>query len=215
MFWLLVGGWRVAGQPCAPGTLPPGVSTEFGGETQLMEESFSVLYFSLALAVLFIYMVLASLFGSLLQPFIIMLALPLSIIGAFFALLITGKELDITAMIGIILLMGIVTKNSILLVDFTNARRQQGLSIREALVEAGGIRLRPILMTTLALIFGMVPVALGLGEAGEFRAPMAITVIGGLITSTLLSLIIVPVAYSLLEGLKQRLTHSSSKPENR
>jgi len=188
--------------------LPPGVSVNFTGQTKLMSEAFSTLYFALALSVLFIYMVLASQFGSFLQPLIIMLALPLSVIGAFLALLATRNNLDMTAMIGIILLMGIVTKNSILLVDFANVQRRGGMSLREAILTAGPIRLRPVLMTTLALIFGMLPVALGLRAGGEFRSPMAITVIGGIIISTLLTLVVVPVAYSILEGVKRRPAHS-------
>jgi len=188
--------------------LPPGVSVKFTGETELMSEAFSTLYFALALSVIFMYMVLASQFGSFLQPFIIMLALPMSVVGAFIALLTSRSSLDITAMIGIILLMGIVTKNSILLVDFANVQRQRGVGLREAILTAGSTRLRPVLMTTLALVFGMLPVALGLGAGGEWRAPMGITVIGGLITSTLLTLVVVPVAYSILEGVKRRPAHS-------
>jgi len=184
--------------------LPPGVSAEFSGMTQLTSEAFSTLYLALALAMIFMYMVLASQFSSFLQPFIIMIALPLAVIGAFLALLVTGNSLDITAMIGIILLMGIVTKNSILVVDSANVQQQRGLGLREAILTAGSIRLRPVLMTTLALLFGMLPVAVGLGAGGEWRSPMAITVIGGLITSTLLTLVVVPVAYSILEGFKRR-----------
>ena len=142
-----------------------------------------------------------------------MLALPLAVIGAFLALLATGNPMDITAMIGIILLLGIVTKNAILLVDFANVQRQRGVGLREAILTAGSVRLRPILMTTLALIFGMLPVALGLGAGGEWRSPMAITVIGGLITSTLLTLIVVPVAYNILEGRKRRPAHSGEDSE--
>lgn len=184
--------------------LPQEVSYKFAGETEMMTESFNVLYFSIALSVIFIYMVLASLYGSFLQPLIIMLALPLSIIGAFLALLITRKSLDMTAMIGMILLMGIVAKNSIIMVDFINMKRKEGMELREAILTAAPIRLRPILMTTLSLIFGMLAIAIGLGAGGEFRATMAIAVIGGLVTSTFLSLIVVPVAYSLVEGRKKR-----------
>ncbi len=184
--------------------LPSGVTVAFGGQNELMTESFGSLLFSLMLSVIFIYMVLASQFGSFTQPLVLMLALPLSIIGAFLALLLAHIEFDMTAMIGIILLMGLVSKNSILLVDFTNRLRQQGMNRDQALLTAGPIRLRPILMTTLSLILGMTPVALGLGAGGSFRAPMAIAVIGGLITSTLLTLVIVPVAYSLMDALLER-----------
>ncbi len=182
-------------------TLPPGVTVQFGGQTEQMAESFGSLLFSLLLSVVFVYMVLASQFGSFTQPVVLMLALPLSIIGAFLALLLVRTPFDMTAMIGLILLMGLVTKNSILLVDFTNRLRERGMSREEALLTAGPIRLRPILMTTLSLILGMAPVALGLGAGGGFRAPMAIAVIGGLVTSTLLTLVLVPVAYSIKETL--------------
>ena len=184
--------------------LPPGVSAKFVGQQEIREESFSTLYTALALSVVFMYMVLASQFGSFFQPLIIMLALPLSVIGAFLALLVTGTSFDITAMVGLILLMGIVTKNSILLVDFANMGRRQGVGLREAILNAGSIRLRPILMTTLALLLGMLPVALGLGAGGEWRQPMAIAVMGGLITSTMLTLVVVPVVYSLFGGLRRQ-----------
>ena len=185
--------------------LPPGVTISFGGTTEMMTESFNSLLFSMMLSVVFVYMVLASQFGSFTQPFVLMLALPLSIIGAFLALLIVHFAFDMTAMIGIILLMGLVTKNSILLIDFANRLRDKGMSRDEALLTAGPIRLRPILMTTLSLILGMTPVALGLGAGGSFRAPMAVAVIGGLITSTLLTLVLVPVAYSIMDILLGRL----------
>ncbi len=191
--------------------LPPGVTITFGGQTQSMEESFGSLLFSMFLSVVFVYMVLASQFGSFTQPLVLMLALPLSIIGAFLALLIVNFAFDMTAMIGIILLMGLVTKNSILLVDFANNLRAQGMSRDEALLTAGPIRLRPILMTTLSLILGMLPVALGLGAGGSFRAPMAVAVIGGLITSTLLTLVLVPVAYSILDIIMERLKNIGRK----
>jgi HAE1 family hydrophobic/amphiphilic exporter-1 len=167
----------------------------------MQNDAFSGMGMAMILAVAFVYMVLASQFGSFIQPFVIMLALPLAVIGGLLALVLFGMPLEMTAMIGLILLMGLVTKNSILLVDLTNrVRREQGLTPDEALQIAGPIRLRPILMTTLALILGMLPVAIGLGSGSDFRQPMAITVIGGLITSTLLTLLIVPTAYSLVEG---------------
>ncbi len=187
--------------------LPPGVTARFGGQVQQTENSLNTLLGSLTLSVIFMYMVLASQFGSLTQPIVLMLALPLAIIGAFGALLITHTGADMTAVIGLILLMGLAVKNSILLVDFANRLRAQGMSRQEALLIAGPVRLRPVLMTTLSLILGMTPVALGLGAGGSFRAPMAIAVIGGLITSTILTLLIVPVAYSLLDlatGLVRR-----------
>ncbi len=141
-------------------------------------------------------------FGSFLQPFAIMLSLPLSLIGVALALLATGDNLNIMTMIGIIMLMGLVTKNAILLVDFANQARREGLARSDALVKAGATRLRPIVMTTLAMIFGMLPLALAIGAGAEMRAPMARAVIGGLITSTLLTLVVVPVVYSYLDGLR-------------
>ncbi|NOZ06305.1 MAG: efflux RND transporter permease subunit [Chloroflexi bacterium] len=181
--------------------LPDGVTLSFGGQTEQMQKSFSSLLTAMLLAVIFVYMVLASQFGSFTQPLVIMLALPLSFVGAFLGLFLTSKPMDMMALIGIIMLMGLVTKNSIMLVDFTNQARERGLPRDEALMEAGLLRLRPIIMTTLALIVGMFPVALGLGAGGGFRATMAIAVIGGLITSTLLTLLLVPAAYGLMDDV--------------
>lgn len=179
--------------------LPPGYTYEFAGEADAMQESFFYLMFALFLAVIMIYMVLASQFESFIHPLTIMLSVPLSIIGAVGALILTGMTLSIFTMIGIIMLMGIVTKNGILLVDFTNTlRRRDGMDRNAAILKAGPTRLRPILMTTFAMIFGMLPVAMW---GSESRAPMAVTVIGGLITSTLLTLVVVPVVYTLLDDL--------------
>lgn len=189
--------------------LPPGVSASFAGQSRYMQDMMVALTMALGLAVLFLYMVLASQFGSFVQPLIIMLALPLSFVGAFGALLATGRSLDMLAMIGLVLLMGLVTKNSILLIDFINRLRRQGLPRGEAILRAGPVRLRPILMTTLAMIFGMVPVALGLGAGSELRVGMAVTVIGGLITSTVLTLVVVPVAYTLVDDLGRRVRIAS------
>jgi len=141
------------------------------------------------------------LFGSFLQPLAIMIALPLSFIGVALALLVTKGNISVMAMIGIIMLMGLVTKNGILLIDFTNQQREDGTARLEALLSAGRIRLRPIIMTTVAMIFGMIPLALAIGEGAEQRAPMARAVIGGLITSTLLTLFVVPVVYTLLDDV--------------
>ena len=159
---------------------------------------------ALLLAVVFIYMVLASQFASFVQPLLIMLALPLSIIGALLALLITGRPLNLTAFIGFIMLMGLVTKNSILLVDFANQARREGASADLAMRRASPVRLRPILMTAISLILAMIPVSLGLTEGGEFRQSMAIAIVGGMITSTLLTLFVVPVAYSFVVGWQDR-----------
>ena len=179
--------------------LPAGYQVALGGETQQLEETGGYVIEAILLAVILIFLILASQFESVLQPFAIMLSLPLSLVGVFFALLLTNDTLNIMSMIGIIMLLGLVTKNAILLVDHANERRAKGEDTRTALVEAGVVRLRPIIMTTLAMVFGMLPIALALGEGGGFRAPMARAVIGGLITSTLLTLVVVPVAYSYFD----------------
>jgi HAE1 family hydrophobic/amphiphilic exporter-1 len=194
--------------------LPAGVTVNFGGQVQQFNESFSALIVSLLLSVLFVYMILASQFGSFTQPLVMMLALPLSLLGAFLALLLTGISFDLTAMIGIILLFGLVTKNSILLVDFTNRLRRQGLPVDQALLTAGPIRLRPVLMTSLSLILGSLPVAIGLGTGGSFRQPLALVVIGGLITSTVLTLLLVPVAYSLLDMVLVRVQRAPAQAQS-
>ncbi|MGQ0813866.1 MAG: efflux RND transporter permease subunit [Gemmatimonadota bacterium] len=185
--------------------LPPGYRTNFGGDVQSMNETKGYVLEALLLAVVFIYLILASLFGSFVQPLAIMLALPLSFIGVALALLVTKGNLNVMSMIGIIMLMGLVTKNGILLVDFTNQQREAGLTRVQALLKAGRIRLRPIIMTTVAMIFGMLPLAFALGEGAEQRAPMARAVIGGLITSTILTLFVVPVVYTMLDDLTARI----------
>jgi len=173
------------------------------GMADTMTESFGYMGIALLLAVILVYMILAAQFDSFIQPLTIMLSLPMSVVGAFGALYLTGMTLNIFSMIGIIMLMGLVTKNAILLVDFANQLRAEGKGVVDSLVEAGIVRLRPILMTTAAMIFGMLPVAMAISEGGETRAPMAVCVIGGLITSTLLTLVVVPVVYSLAEGMLQ------------
>ncbi|HEX3159852.1 MAG TPA: efflux RND transporter permease subunit, partial [Gemmatimonadaceae bacterium] len=179
--------------------LPPGYSVLLGGETEQMEETVGYVVESIVLAVVLIFLILASQFESLTQPFAIMLSLPLSLIGVLLALLLTNDTLNMMSMIGVIMLFGLVTKNAILLVDNANERRAAGAARHAALVAAGVVRLRPIMMTTLAMIAGMFPIALALGEGGGFRAPMARAVIGGLITSTLLTLVVVPVAYTYFD----------------
>jgi HAE1 family hydrophobic/amphiphilic exporter-1 len=181
--------------------LPAGYRFNYGGEQADFVETVGYMVESLGLAIVFLYIILASQFGSFMKPLAIMLSLPLSLIGAMLGLALTGGSLNIMSMIGIIMLMGLVTKNAILLVDFTNQARERGQERTEALVDAGELRLRPIVMTTLAMIFGMLPTALALGAGSEFRAPMAHVVIGGLITSTLLTLIVVPVVYTYLDDL--------------
>lgn len=193
--------------------LPAGYRYRFGGSTKSMNESFIYAVQALALAVIFIYMILASQFGSFLQPLAIMASLPLTLIGVLAALLLFGSTLNMFSIIGFIMLMGLVTKNAILLIDFANQARRGSLldasgqghamsyamTRRDALLEAARVRLRPILMTTLAMIFGMLPLALGLGEGGEQRGPLGQTVIGGVITSSLLTLVVVPVVYTVLD----------------
>jgi HAE1 family hydrophobic/amphiphilic exporter-1 len=182
-----------------------GYRTAISGRTETMMESFGYLFFALYLAIIIIYMVLAAQFESFIHPFTVMLSLPLSLIGAFGGLLIAGQTLNIFSLIGFIMMMGLVTKNAILLVDYTNTLRSRGMERTEALLTAGPIRLRPILMTALTTIFAMLPIALGYSEGGEARAPMGVAVVGGMTTSTFLTLIIIPVVYSLFDDLFERL----------
>lgn len=181
--------------------IPAGYIAQHTGFARVMRESFETINFTLLLAIIIIYMVLASQFESFIHPLTIMISLPLSMVGAIGLLLITGQTMNILSMIGIIMLMGIVTKNAILLVDYTITLRKRGMERSDAILLAGPRRLRPILMTALSTIFGSLPVALALGAGGNFRAPMAIAVIGGLATSTLLTLLIVPVVYTLMDDL--------------
>jgi hydrophobic/amphiphilic exporter-1 (mainly G- bacteria), HAE1 family len=183
-------------------SLPPGYDVVHGGDAEELKDMFANMFQALFLAVVFIYLILASQFGSFLHPLSIMLSLPLSLVGVALALLATSDTLNIMSMIGLIMLMGLVTKNAILLVDFTNQLRSGGTARNEALIKAGSTRLRPIVMTTLAMIFGMLPLAFALGAGAEMRAPMARAVIGGLITSTLLTLVVVPVVYTYLDDLR-------------
>ena len=186
--------------------LPPDYSGMYKGMADTMGESFQYLVFALVLGIIMAYMILASQFESFIHPFTILLSMPLSFIGAFGALLITGQTLNIFSFIGLILLMGLVKKNAILLVDYTNTLRQRGMGRKEALLEAGPVRLRPILMTTFAMVFGMTPIAIGLGEGSETRAPMAIATIGGLLSSLFLTLVVEPVVYDFLDELQSKFT---------
>lgn len=191
--------------------LPPGYRFVFGGSTKDIAESAAYAGQALLMAVILIYLILASQFGSFLQPIAIMMSLPMSLIGVFLGLLVAGTTLNIFSAIGFIMLMGLVTKNAILLVDFFNQSRARGTPVNEALLEAGSIRLRPILMTTLAMVFGMLPLALGLGEGATQRAPMAHAVIGGLISSTLLTLVVVPVVLVYIDRLSLWATRRFSR----
>ena len=178
--------------------LPPGYSFDVGGQTKEQQEVFTAMLGAMGLSVIFIYIVLASQFGSFVQPIAIMASLPLSLIGVMLALLFWNSSLNIFSMIGLVMLMGLVTKNAILLVDFANQARLAGATVAEALLQAGLTRMRPIMMTTAAMVFGMLPLALALNEGGELQAPMGRAIIGGVITSTLLTLVVVPVLYSYL-----------------
>jgi multidrug efflux pump subunit AcrB len=179
--------------------LPPGYQFQFGGQSQDMAESMGYAVAALSLAVIFIYLILASQFGSFLQPIAIMASLPLSLIGVFLSLLIFKSTLNLFSIIGFIMLMGLVTKNAILLVDFTNHGRREGMSRDDAIFAAGQVRLRPILMTTAAMIGGMLPLALAFGAGSEQQSPMAHAVIGGIITSTVMTLVVVPVLYTYFD----------------
>jgi HAE1 family hydrophobic/amphiphilic exporter-1 len=185
--------------------LPAGVEITQGAQAQDQAEVFGRIFVALGIAVMLMYLILVVQFGSFLDPIAILISLPLSLIGVVLALWITGSTLNIMSLIGVILLMGIVAKNAILLIDFAKWAREGGMPLREALIEAGRIRLRPIIMTTLALIAGMLPVAIGHGEGADFRAPLGRAVIGGVITSTLLTLLVIPTVYEILEGWKERL----------
>ncbi|HSC32470.1 MAG TPA: efflux RND transporter permease subunit [Gemmatimonadaceae bacterium] len=186
-------------------TLPAGVDITQGAQAQDQAEVYGRMAMALGIAILLMYLILVVQFGSFLDPIAILVSLPLSLIGVVLALLATGSTINIMSLIGVILLMGIVAKNAILLIDFAKWARERGLPLRESLIEAGRIRLRPIIMTTLALIAGMLPVAIGFGEGADFRAPLGRAVIGGVITSTLLTLLVIPTVYEILEGWKEAL----------
>ena len=183
--------------------LPPGYSYKFSGSTKDMAEAFGYAISALVLAVVFIYMILASQFKSFLQPLALMTALPLTLIGVVLALMMFHSTLSMFSVIGVVMLMGLVTKNAILLVDFAIRAREDGMERTEALLMAAKVRLRPILMTTLAMIFGMIPLAFALTEGSEMRAPMGQAVIGGVITSSLLTLVVVPVVYCYMDDLAE------------
>ncbi len=183
--------------------LPPGYRITQGGEARDQQEVFTRIFTALGAAVLLMYLILVIQFGSFLDPLAILISLPLSLIGVVLALIITGDTLNIMSLIGVILLMGIVAKNAILLIDFAKWAHERGTPLREALIEAGRIRLRPIMMTTIALIAGMIPVALGRGEGADFRAPLGRAVIGGVITSTLLTLLVIPTVYEILDNFRE------------
>jgi HAE1 family hydrophobic/amphiphilic exporter-1 len=184
--------------------LPPGYSVHFGGMAEIMAESFASLFQALFLAIILTYMLLAAILESYVHPFTIMLTLPLALVGVLLSLFITGKTISILSLMALIMLVGIVVNNAILLLDYTNALRRRGLGVREALLEACPTRFRPIVMTNIATSLGMLPLALGLGAAAEFRSPMAIVSIGGVLVSASFTLFLIPVIYSLLDSLRAR-----------
>jgi len=183
--------------------LPPEISVSYQGDTEQQSEGFADLAIALGLSVLAMYMLMVALYNSLTHPLVIMCSLPVASVGAFLALYVTGATLNIMSMVGIIMLTGLVAKNAILLVDYTNTLRKRGMERRDAILEAGPVRLRPIIMTTAAMVFAMLPLALSLGEGSETRSPMAIVVIGGLLTSTVLTLFVVPAGYTLMDDLQE------------
>jgi HAE1 family hydrophobic/amphiphilic exporter-1 len=195
--------------------MPDGYRYQFGGSTKNMKESFQYALIAMAMAVIFIYMILASQFKSFLQPLALMTSLPLTLIGVVLALMVFRSTLSMFSVIGVIMLMGLVTKNAILLLDFAiraregllrhDGTREAPMARHDALLMAARVRLRPILMTTLAMVFGMIPLAFSVSEGSEQRAPMGQAVIGGVITSSLLTLVVVPVVYCYLDDLGQWL----------
>jgi HAE1 family hydrophobic/amphiphilic exporter-1 len=186
--------------------LPPGVTAYISGQSEEMRDSFASLQLTLVLAVFLVYLVMASQFESLVHPFVILLTIPLAVIGAVWALWLTGTTVNVVAYIGLIMLAGIVVNQSIVLIDAVNQARERGLDKVEAIVAAGRARLRPILITKLTTILGLVPMAIGVGEGAELRAPMAITVIGGVTLTTFLTLLVIPVVYSVMD----RKTYSAA-----
>ncbi|MBT8066407.1 MAG: efflux RND transporter permease subunit [Gammaproteobacteria bacterium] len=190
--------------------LPSGVTATVSGQSEEMQASFESMQFALLLAIFLVYLVMASQFESLIHPFVILFTIPLALVGAVLALLVTGTTVNIVALIGVIMLVGIVVNNAIVLVDLINQLRAQGVARHDAIMEAGEARLRPILMTSLTTALGLLPMALGFGEGSEVRTPMAITVIGGLIVSTLLTLLVIPVVYSLMD--RKRWPAAAAEP---
>jgi len=182
--------------------IQPGTTISLGGSTQQQVDAFSQLFQALGLSILLMYMLMVALYESMLFPFVIMLSVPLAVVGAIGGLWVTGNTINMMSLIGIIMLCGIVSKNAILLVDYTNTLRGRGVARNAALLEAGPIRLRPILMTTFAMVFAMLPSALKIGEGSELRAPLAVVVIGGLLTSTLLTLIFIPAVYTIVDDVQ-------------
>lgn len=195
---------------------PSGIRTEIGGENEEMRRSFRDLAFAFALAILLVYMILAAGFESFIQPFTVLLSIPLAVVGAVLALRVTGTGLNAMSLIGIVILVGIAVNNAIVMVDFVNQMRKRGVAVRDALIDAARARVRPIVMTTMTTLLGILPMAIGIGRGADLRAPLAIAIFGGLFTSTLLTLIVVPVAYDLVDEagrwLTSRFTQGARSP---
>jgi HAE1 family hydrophobic/amphiphilic exporter-1 len=189
----------------ADGTIPPGADVRLSGVTAQQQEAFAGLFASMGVAILLVYLMMVLTFNSLTTPFIILFSLPLATIGAFPALLITDRPIGLSALIGFLMLIGIVVTNAIVLLDLVERLRADGHSTRDALIEGGRTRLRPILMTAIATILALVPLAAGFNEGSIIAAELGTVVIGGLLSSTFLTLLVVPAVYSLVDGLKQRL----------
>jgi HAE1 family hydrophobic/amphiphilic exporter-1 len=195
-------------------TLPPSrdVRWEVGGENEEMRRSFRDLSFAFALALILVYMILAAQFESFVHPFTILISVPLALVGAVFALIITGQGLNTMSLIGGVILVGIVVNDAIVKVDFINLAKTRGMELRAAILEAGRVRLRPIIMTTVTTVLGLTPMALGIGRGSDLRAPLAIAVIGGLVVATALTLIVVPVVYQTVEFARIRMTGGLGQP---
>jgi HAE1 family hydrophobic/amphiphilic exporter-1 len=177
---------------------PPGVVAELGGQVNEMQTSFASLRFALGLAVFLVYLVMAATFESLVHPFIVLFTIPLALVGVVVGLLVTGTEVSVIVLIGVVMLVGIVVNNAIVLIDTVNRLRRTGLAKMDAVIRGGHLRLRPILMTTLTTVLGLLPMALSLGEGAELRAPLAVTVSFGLLLSTLLTLVVIPAVYMVV-----------------
>jgi HAE1 family hydrophobic/amphiphilic exporter-1 len=189
----------------------PNVTIAYKGQLERQSEAFGSLLFALGVAILLVYFVMVSLYNSYLYPFVVLFSLPVAVIGAFLALTMAGQNISIFTLIGLIMLMGLVAKNAILLVDFTNKCREEGMSVIEALVEAGKERLRPILMTTVAMVIGMLPLALATSASSENRNGLAWVIIGGLTSSLLLTLVLVPAVYVIMENFKAKFMRRISR----
>jgi HAE1 family hydrophobic/amphiphilic exporter-1 len=189
--------------------LPAGYFIEYGGEYEQMIETFVALFVALILAILLMYMIMAALFESLTHPFAVMFTLPLAIIGVILGLFVTGTSISMTSLMGVLILFGIVVNNAIVLVDYVNQLRSRGMERIEAIVQGASIRFRPIFITAFTTILALVPMALDRSEGAEMRSPMAISVIGGLLIATVLTLVVVPVIYSILDDISRRVSRKA------